>query len=386
MYLFTSESVSEGHPDKIADQISDAILDEILSKDKNAAVACETMVKNSLVIVSGEIKTDLWVDIEGIAKEVLKNIGYTDIALGLDYRTIGLINLISQQSQEINDCVFNDSGECQGAGDQGTMFGYAVDEADQYMPAAIFYAHQLLKELAKLRKSGEMDWLGPDAKSQVTAEYDEVGHLQRIDQILISTQHQKGVDKSNIRAGVIEKVINKVIPGEYLDKDTQYIINPSGSFVLGGPYADCGLTGRKIIVDTYGGYAPHGGGAFSGKDPSKVDRSASYMARYIAKNIVGAEIAKKCLIQLSYGIGLSEPLSIFVDTFGTSRFSNAELVKAIKSVFMLTPGGIIKSLDLLNNVRYLKTASYGHFGQVSEDSFTWEKLDKIADLKLELGV
>jgi S-adenosylmethionine synthetase len=375
VYFFTSESVSEGHPDKIADQISDAVLDKILEQDKNSTVACETMVKNSLVIVAGEIKTTAWVDLEQIVKDVLRNIGYVDNSIGLNFNNISVINLISKQSEEIYNSVFPNSKECTGAGDQGIMFGYACDETETYMPAAIYFANNLLVELAKQRKSSGIEWLRPDAKSQVTVEYDSNGNVARIDNVVISTQHNEHVSQKEIEHTVINSVIKHVLPAKYLDANTRYIINPSGSFILGGPHADCGVTGRKIIVDTYGGYARHGGGAFSGKDPSKVDRSASYMARYIAKNIVAAGIAKKCEIQLSYAIGISEPLSIYVNTFGTSRHTDQDLIKIIEKNFSLTPKGIIDTLNL-KNVTYYDTAAYGHFGR-KDKLFPWEKIANI---------
>ncbi|MSO14267.1 methionine adenosyltransferase [Rickettsiales endosymbiont of Trichoplax sp. H2] len=379
MTFFTSESVSEGHPDKIADQISDAVLDSILSKDKNCAVACETMIKNSLIIVSGEIKTDLWVDLEKIVYEVIKNIGYDDISKGLNADNLSIINLISKQSKEIHDSVFDKSDNCIGAGDQGIMFGYACDETESYMPAPIYYANKLLVNLAKKRKSGEINWLRPDSKSQVTVQYND-GKVLRIDSVLISTQHKENISQKEIRDIIINDVIKKSVPAKYLDEKTNYIINPSGSFIIGGPYADCGLTGRKVIVDAYGGYARHGGGAFSGKDPSKVDRSASYMARYIAKNIVAAKIASRCEVQLSYGIGISKPLSIYVNTFGTSRYLDDHIIKIIKENFDLSPKGIIDTLNL-KNINYFESAAYGHFGREG-DNFTWEKLDMVEKLRV----
>ena len=374
MYLFTSESVSEGHPDKIADQISDAVLDKILEQDKNSTVACETMVKNSLVIVAGEVKTRAWVDLEQIVKDVLQNIGYNSNAMGLNFDNVSVINLISKQSEEIYNSVFSNKEDCTGAGDQGIMFGYACDETDTYMPAAIYFANSLLIELAKKRKSSEIEWLRPDAKSQVTVQYGDDGHISRIDNVVISTQHSEHVLQKEIEHRIIEEVVKKTLPPQYLDEKTRYIINPSGSFILGGPHADCGVTGRKIIVDTYGGYARHGGGAFSGKDPSKVDRSASYMARYVAKNIVASGLAKKCEIQLSYAIGISEPLSVYVNTFGTGQHDDAELVNIIRRNFLLTPKGIIDTLNL-KNVTYCDTAAYGHFGRADRD-FPWERLNK----------
>ena len=377
MKFFTSESVSEGHPDKIADQISDAILDDILSKDKNCAVACETMVKNSLVIVSGEINTDVWVDLERIIPNVFKNIGYSHTLKDIDPDKISIINLISKQSKEIHNSVFDKSNKCIGAGDQGIMFGYACNETDTYMPAPIYFANNLLIELSKKRKSNEIDWPAPDAKSQVTVQY-EGNDVSRIDSVLVSTQHKENISQEQIKTTIINDIVKKILPAKYLDEKTKYIINPSGSFIIGGPYADCGLTGRKIIVDTYGGYARHGGGAFSGKDPSKVDRSASYMARYIAKNIVAAKLANQCEIQLSYGIGISEPLSIYVNTFGTSQHSDSSLIKMIKNNFNLTPKGITDTLNL-KNVKYIETAAYGHFGR-KDKNFSWEKLDMVDKL------
>jgi S-adenosylmethionine synthetase len=381
MYFFTSESVSEGHPDKIADQISDAILDNILEKDNNAAVACETLVKNSLVILAGEINTNIWIDTEEIVKNVLKDIGYDCHSKGLDYKTATILNLISKQSTEINQTVFSKSNNCVGAGDQGIMFGFACDETETYMPAPIFFANQILLELSHQRKSSKIEWLSPDAKSQVTVEYDGNGGIKRIDTILVSTQHKKEVTHKEI-VHTITNLIKNTFPTKLLDKNTKYIINPSGSFILGGPYADCGLTGRKIIVDTYGGYSKHGGGAFSGKDPSKVDRSASYVARYIAKNIVASGLAKKCEIQLSYAIGIADPLSIHVNTFGTSKVSELEYISMIKKVFPLKPKDIIDHLKL-KTTKYLRSAAYGHFGR-NVDIYNWEKLDKIETIKKEI--
>ena len=379
MKKFTSESVSEGHPDKISDQISDAILDAILLHDQNAKVACETMIKNSLVIVSGEITTNIWVDIESIVKEVIKDIGYNDSSLGLDYKNITVINIISRQSQEINESVFDTDQNCIGAGDQGIMFGYACNETEVYMPAAIYFSHKLLLDLKHLRKSKKVSWLAPDAKCQVTVEYDQESKLCRIDTILLSTQHLASVKKEEIELTMTKFIkMNKVL-APYLDNKTNYIINPSGSFVLGGPHADCGLTGRKIIVDSYGSYSKHGGGAFSGKDPSKVDRSAAYMARYIAKNIVAAKLANKCEIQLAYGIGLSDPLSISIDCFGSSKLSEEELITIVTKHFQLKPSKIIESLKL-KKFRYKNIATYGHFGRNDYD-LPWEVLDKVEVLQ-----
>ena len=381
MIKFTSESVSDGHPDKIADQISDAILDAILAKDKNAKVACETMIKNSLVIVSGEISTNAWVDIEAIVKEVIKDIGYNDSGLGLDHRNITIINLISKQSQEINKSVFDAQHNCIGAGDQGIMFGYACDETATYMPAAIFFAHKLLLGLKSLRLNEEISWLGPDAKCQVTVEYAKSSILKRIDTILLSTQHKAHVHRKEIEEEMINFLCKNKFLAPFIDPKTNFIINPSGSFILGGPHADCGLTGRKIIVDSYGSYCKHGGGAFSGKDPSKVDRSAAYMARYIAKNIVAAKLAAKCEIQLSYSIGIADPLAIYIDCFGTSKLSEKELITLVKRHFQLKPSQIIESLQL-KNITYKQIAAYGHFGRDDLD-LPWERLDKVKIIQQE---
>ena len=379
MIKFTSESVSSGHPDKIADQISDAILDAILLQDKNASVACEVMIKNSLVIVSGEITTDTWVDIEAVVKAVIKDIGYDDSSLGLDYKNLSIINIVSKQSSEIHNSVFDKADGCVGAGDQGIMFGYACDETDVYMPAAIYFAHRLLLDLKQLRTTNAVNWLAPDAKCQVTVEYDSSNKLDRVDTVLISTQHKAGVDAKEVERVVTDLIRQNTEIHSYLDGNTKYIINPSGSFVLGGPYADCGLTGRKIIVDSYGSYGRHGGGAFSGKDPSKVDRSAAYMARYIAKNIVAAKLAKRCEIQLAYAIGLSNPLAISVNSFGTSSLSEKELVDIIQQYFSLQPGAIIKHLKL-KDVCYRGVAAYGHFGR-GDLNLPWEALDKVSVLQ-----
>src|SRR5574337_5439 len=383
--LFTSESVSEGHPDKIADQISDAILDAILTQDPDAHVAAETVVYTGSVHVFGEISTTAYVNIDEIVRQTIKEIGYTDASFGFDYKTVGVHPSIVEQSadiaQGVNEAIEvrgndqQDALDLIGAGDQGLMFGYANKETAEYMPLAISLSHQLVKRLADLRKTGEIAYLRPDAKSQVTVEYDENDVAKRIDTIVISTQHAPEATNEQIQADVIDKVIKVVIPAELLDEQTKYFINPTGRFVIGGPQGDSGLTGRKIIVDTYGGYAHHGGGAFSGKDATKVDRSASYAARYIAKNIVAAGLAEKAEIQLSYAIGVAQPISIHVDTFGTGKVSNELLIGAIRENFDLRPAGIIKMLDLKRPI-YRQTAAYGHFGRTDVE-LPWEKLDKV---------
>ncbi len=372
-YLFTSESVSEGHPDKVADQISDAVLDALLTEDKHSRVACETLVKTGLIVLAGEITSKAHIDFAKVAREAVKEIGYTDGDLGFDYRSCGVINCVEEQSPDIAMGVNEKEGlhAEQGAGDQGMMFGYACDETDEYMPATISYSHRILENLSKARRNNTVDWLRPDSKSQVTAEYKE-GKLNRIDTIVVSTQHGPDVSQDAVKEFVIESVIKKTIPNELL-KDTKYHINPTGRFVIGGPQGDCGLTGRKIIVDTYGGHGAHGGGAFSGKDPSKVDRSAAYMGRYIAKNIVAAGLAKKCLVQLAYAIGVADPVGIFVDTYGTSPHSSEVLADVVRKNFALKPRDITEQHDLLRPI-YKKTASYGHFGR---SEFPWERLDKV---------
>ena len=388
-HLFTSESVSEGHPDKVADQISDAILDAIVAQDPNAHVACETVVYTGTVSVFGEISTNAYVDIAGVVRDTIKKIGYTDSENGFDYKSVGVhVSLVEQSSdiaQGVNDALEErgnsdkDPLDAIGAGDQGLMFGYATTETAEYMPLAISLAHQLVKKLADLRKSGEISYLRPDAKSQVTVEYDDFGKAKRIDTVVISTQHAATATNEEIHDDVINKIIKAVIPAKLLDDETNYLINPTGRFVIGGPQGDSGLTGRKIIVDTYGGYAPHGGGAFSGKDATKVDRSASYAARYVAKNIVAAGLAEKAQIQLSYAIGVAKPTSIAIDTFGTSQYSDDALLEAIRKVFDLRPAGIIKMLDLLRPI-YAQTAAYGHFGRTDVD-LPWEHIDKVEALK-----
>ncbi|MEG0285554.1 MAG: methionine adenosyltransferase [Vagococcus sp.] len=389
--LFTSESVSEGHPDKVADQISDAILDAILAKDPEARVACETSVTTGLVLVFGEITTTAYVDIQKVVRETIKGIGYTRAKYGFDGDTCAVMVAIDEQSPDIAqgvDASFekresNEEKEDLGAGDQGLMFGFAINETPELMPLPIALSHRITEKLAELRKNETLDYLRPDAKSQVTVEYDEAGKPVRVDTIVVSTQHDEHVTLETIIKDVKSLVINEVIPSDLLDDKTKYFINPTGRFVIGGPQGDSGLTGRKIIVDTYGGYARHGGGAFSGKDATKVDRSASYAARYIAKNIVAAELADKCEVQLAYAIGVAQPVSISVETFGTGKVSETDLITAIRENFNLSPVGIIDMLDLKRPI-YQKTAAYGHFGREDAD-FTWERLDKVADLKQSLG-
>ena len=376
-YLFTSESVSEGHPDKIADQISDAVLDEILKQDQYAHVACETFIKTGMVLVGGEISPTAWVDIEALVRKIVCNIGYNHSDMGFDANSCAVLNAIGKQSPDINQGVSRQNPKDQGAGDQGLMFGFACDETDVFMPAPITYAHRLMKRQAEARKNGTLKWLRPDAKSQVTFLYNDDGSIEGIDTIVISTQHDETVTNKEIHEGVREEIINKVIPQKWLTDKTKYFINPTGRFVIGGPMGDCGLTGRKIIVDTYGGYARHGGGAFSGKDPSKVDRSAAYAARYVAKNVVAAGLARKCEIQISYAIGVAEPVSLSVNTFGTGIVSEAKLVEIIRKTFDLRPYGLIEMLNLKRPI-YLPTASYGHFGR---EEFPWEQIDKAEVLR-----
>ena len=381
--VFTSESVSEGHPDKLCDQVSDAILDAALAEDKKARVACETLVKSEegslgVIVLAGEITTSAKINYEEIVRKTIHDIGYDSKDLGFDASTVEFINKIGLQSADIAQGVDRENNESQGAGDQGLMFGYANNETDVLMPAPITYAHRLVHKLASLRKEKDVNWLRPDAKSQVTFKY-QSGKVHSIDTIVISTQHSPEVSQKDIKEYVYEKVIKEVLPTEYLDKETIVHINPTGLFEIGGPVGDCGLTGRKIIVDTYGGMARHGGGAFSGKDPSKVDRSAAYAARYVAKNIVAAGIADKCEIQVSYAIGVAKPTSISVDTFGTSKLDESKIVQIINEVFDLRPWGIINMLDLLRPM-YQDTASYGHFGR-SDLSLSWEKTDQVEKIK-----
>ena len=372
--LFTSESVSEGHPDKMADQISDAILDRILTDDRNARVAVETLVKTGMVVVAGEVTTSTYVDLEDIVREVVTDIGYNSSEVGFDGASCAVLNAIGKQSHDIAIGVDEGEDKEQGAGDQGLMFGYASNETDVLMPAPIYYAHRLVERQAQLRKSGELPWLRPDAKSQVSLQYGTDGKPTAVDAVVLSTQHDPGISQNAIREAVMELIIKPVLPSAWLHKDTLYHINPTGQFIIGGPVGDAGLTGRKIIVDTYGGMARHGGGAFSGKDPSKVDRSAAYAGRYVAKNIVAAGLAERCEIQVSYAIGVAEPTSISVNTFGTGRISDEHIVALVREHFDLRPKGIVDMLDLKRPI-YRKTASYGHFGRTDTD-FSWEHTDK----------
>lgn len=372
-HLFTSESVSEGHPDKIADQISDAVLDAIFEQDPKARVACETYVKTGMVMVGGEITTSAWVDIEEITRQTVREIGYVHSDMGFDANSCAVLNTIGKQSPDINQGVDKADPKEQGAGDQGIMFGYATNETEVLMPAPITYAHRLMQRQAAVRKNGTLPWLRPDAKSQVTFQYDQ-GKIVGIDAVVLSTQHSDSISTADLREAVMEEIIKPVLPAEWLSKETKYFINPTGRFVIGGPMGDCGLTGRKIIVDTYGGAARHGGGAFSGKDPSKVDRSAAYAARYVAKNIVAAGMADRCEIQLSYAIGVADPTSIMVETFGTEKVSQEIIIEAVRQFFDLRPYGLQEMLNLLQPI-YKKTAAYGHFGR---EEFPWEATDKAA--------
>ena len=396
-YLFTSESVSEGHPDKIADQISDAVLDAILAQDKRARVACETMVKTGAAIVAGEVTTTAWVDIEALARKVINDIGYDNSDVGFDGHTCAIINMLGKQSPDINQGVDRKKPEEQGAGDQGLMFGYACDEAPEFMPAPLFYSHRLVEQQAKVRKNGKLKWLRPDAKSQVTLRYSADGNsIEGLDAVVLSTQHDPDVKQKDLVEAVRETILKPVLPKKWfasLAKNKVHI-NPTGKFVIGGPVGDCGLTGRKIIVDTYGGMARHGGGAFSGKDPSKVDRSAAYAARYVAKNIVAAGLARRCEVQVSYAIGVADPTSISVTTFGTGVISDDKIEKLIRAHFDLRPYGITKMLDLLHPI-YQPTAAYGHFGRAPVQmgyvdgagkkalatAFSWEKTDRAEALR-----
>ena len=381
-YIFTSESVTEGHPDKMADQVSDAVLDAILAKDPHAHVACESLLKTGLIIVAGEITTSTWVDIPEIARATVKNIGYDSSAKGFDYQTCGVMVAVEAQSPDICQGVDTSKGVVaeQGAGDQGLMFGFACDETPELMPAPIMFAHQLTRKLSSVRRSGKVDFLRPDGKSQVSVRYVD-GKVHSIDAVVVSTQHSEDVTTATLRDAIMELVIKDTLPANLLTKDTKFHINPTGRFVIGGPPGDCGLTGRKIIVDTYGGMGRHGGGAFSGKDPSKVDRSACYMCRYIAKNIVAAGLAKRAEVQLAYAIGVAEPVSVLVNTFGTATVDEAIIENRVRDVFKLKPAGIIESLDLLRPI-YSPTAAFGHFGRKAENGlFTWERLDKVDALK-----
>lgn len=377
-HLFTSESVSEGHPDKIADQISDAVLDAILTQDKYARVACETFVKTGMVLVGGEITTQAWVDVEELVRHVIKDIGYNSSQMGFDWESCAVLSAIGKQSADIAMGVDESNDKPMGAGDQGLMFGYASDETDVYMPAAIMLSHRLVKRQSVLRKSGQLSWLRPDAKSQVTLRYQH-GKPYAIDTVVLSTQHNPEIAQKDLIEAVREEIIKPELPEEWILPETRYLINPTGRFVVGGPLGDCGLTGRKIIVDSYGGMARHGGGCFSGKDPSKVDRSGAYAARYVAKNIVAAGLASRCEIQVSYAIGTAEPTSISVETFGTGKMPDSAIVALIREHFDLTPSGIIRMLDLLQPI-YRETAAYGHFGR-NDVIFPWEKLDKVDILR-----
>jgi S-adenosylmethionine synthetase len=382
-HLFTSESVSEGHPDKVADQISDAVLDAIFKQDNKARVACETMVNTGMVILSGEITTSAWVDMQDVVRQTVKEIGYNSSDMGFDWESCAVLTSIDKQSADIAIGVDETNEHEQGAGDQGLMFGYASNETDVLMPAPISYAHRLVKRQAQVRKNGTLSWLRPDAKSQVTFKYEDNKPVG-IDAVVLSTQHNPEIETKDLREAVMDEIIKPVLPVEWLDKDTKYFINPTGRFVIGGPVGDCGLTGRKIIVDTYGGMARHGGGAFSGKDPSKVDRSAAYAGRYVAKNIVAAGLAERCEIQVSYAIGVSEPTSISVETFGTGKVDDARIVELVREHFDLRAGGLVKMLDLLRPI-YRNTAAYGHFGR-EEPEFTWEKTDKADALRDAAGL
>ena len=377
-YLFTSESVSEGHPDKIADQISDAVLDAILTQDPNARVACETLVKTGMVLIGGEITTKAWVDLEHLTRKTINDIGFTHSDMGFDGNSCAVLNAIGKQSSDISLGVTAEKNKEQGAGDQGLMFGYASNETHTYMPAPIMYAHALVKQQALVRRKKILPWLRPDAKSQITFLY-ENGKPIAIDNVVLSTQHDPNISQKDLIDAVMSEIILPILPVEFLSKETQYWINPTGRFVIGGPMGDCGLTGRKIIVDTYGGMSRHGGGAFSGKDPSKVDRSAAYMARYVAKNLVAAGVADRLELQISYAIGIAKPLSISVETFGSHKISEDEIRNIIENVFDFRPAKIIEHLNLLRPI-YQATAAYGHFGR-DEPNFTWEKLDKVDMIK-----
>jgi len=387
-FIFTSESVSEGHPDKMADQISDAVLDEILTKDPNphrARVGCETLIKTGAVIVAGEVTTNAWIELDDLVRKVVKDIGYNNSEIGFDGGTCAVMSLLGKQSADIAQGVDRQDPESQGAGDQGMMFGYATNETDVLMPAPITYAHRLVQRQAEMRKSHVLPWLRPDAKSQVTLRYED-GHVTGIEAVVLSTQHDADVDYAHLREAVMENIIQPILPKEWLERCPQnkIHINPTGNFVIGGPVGDCGLTGRKIIVDTYGGAARHGGGAFSGKDPSKVDRSAAYAGRYVAKNIVAAGLADRCEIQVSYAIGVAEPTSVHIETFGTGKIPDEKIEALVRQHFDLRPYGIIKMLNLVRPI-YRKTAAYGHFGREDAD-FTWERTDKAEVLKADAGL
>ncbi|MBC2703427.1 methionine adenosyltransferase [Desulfobacula sp.] len=380
-YMFTSESVTEGHPDKVADAISDGILDAIMAQDKKCRVACETLVTTGLAMVAGEITTDCYVDIPEVVRSTIKDIGYNSSNMGFDWQTCSVVTSIDQQSVDIAQGVDEGAGlyKEQGAGDQGIMFGFATNETPELMPMPIIYAHKLTKRLAQVRKNGALDFLRPDGKSQVTIEYMNGGQPKRVDTIVVSTQHSPDVSYGDLKTAIIKEVIQKVIPEEMIDGDTRFFINPTGRFVVGGPMGDCGVTGRKIIVDTYGGKGSHGGGCFSGKDPSKVDRSASYMGRYIAKNLVASGITDKCEVQVAYAIGVAQPVSLFVDFMGTGKITESKAIEIVKEVFDLRPAAIISTLDLLRPI-YRKTSAYGHFGRKDPD-FYWERTDKANQIK-----
>src|SRR5512147_1460930 len=382
-YLFTSESVSEGHPDKVADQISDAVLDAMLAQDKRSRVACETLVKTGVAIVAGEVTTEAWVDLEELVRGVITDIGYTTSHVGFDGRTCGVLNIIGKQSPDIAQGVDRKNPEEQGAGDQGLMFGYATNETDSLMPAPIIYSHRLVERQAKMRKNGKLPWLRPDAKSQCTFRYEDDKPVG-IEAVVLSTQHAPEIKLKALQEAVMEEIILPVLPKKWINKKTKFHINPTGRFVIGGPMGDCGLTGRKIIVDTYGGFARHGGGAFSGKDPSKVDRSAAYAARYVAKNVVAAGLAGRCEVQVSYAIGVAKPTSVTVETFGTNTVPEQKIINAVNEVFDLRPYGNVKMLDLLRPI-YGATAAYGHFGRENPE-FTWERTDKADALRQAAGI
>jgi len=382
-YLFTSESVSEGHPDKIADQISDAVLDALIQQDRACRVACETLVKTGMVVVAGEVTTNGWVDVDQVARQTIREVGYNSSEMGFDWESCAVLSAIGKQSGDIAMGVDESEAHEQGAGDQGLMFGYATSETDVLMPAPITYAHRLVRRQAEVRKNGTLPWLRPDAKSQVTFRYEDHRPVA-VDAVVLSTQHSPDISNQALREAVLDEIILPVLPQEWVGKDTKYHINPTGRFVVGGPMGDAGLTGRKIIVDTYGGMGRHGGGCFSGKDPSKVDRSAAYAGRYVAKNIVAAELAERCEIQVSYAIGVAEPTSISVNTFGTGKIEDERLVELVREHFDLRPKGLIAMLDLIKPI-YRKTAAYGHFGR-EEDGFSWEKTDKVDILRDAAGL
>jgi S-adenosylmethionine synthetase len=384
-YIFTSESVSEGHPDKVADQVSDAILDAILSQDPNSRVACETLVTTGMAVIAGEITTRAVVDYPKVVRETIREIGYNDSAMGFDWETCAVLVSIDKQSPDISQGVTEGEGlfKDQGAGDQGLMFGYACNETPELMPMTIMYAHRLTQRLAEVRKNGVLNFLRPDSKSQVSIQYVD-NRPVRVDTVVISSQHVPEVSYETIKEGIIEEVVRKIIPADLMDEKTRFLINPTGRFVIGGPMGDCGLTGRKIIVDSYGGHGAHGGGAFSGKDPSKVDRSAAYMGRYVAKNLVAAGLCEKCEVQISYAIGVAEPVSVMVDTSGTGKIPSARIAQIIREVFDLRPRAIIEELDLLRPI-YKKTAAYGHFGRELPE-FTWERKDKVEIIREKAGL